>query len=39
MLIEVKNIMNSIADDTFTKTTHLSMEEYDGEVFKPQRKS
>jgi hypothetical protein len=30
--------MNSIADDTFTKPPHLSMEEYDAQVFRTSTK-
>jgi hypothetical protein len=31
--------MNSIPDDTFLKPLHVSMEEYDAQVFRTQTKS
>ncbi len=37
-IIEVKNVMTSIAEDTFTKPPHLSMEEYDVQVFRTSTK-
>ncbi|CAF1097333.1 unnamed protein product [Rotaria sp. Silwood1] len=38
-MLEVKNIMNSIEENTFTKPPHLSMEEYDAQVFRTSTKS
>jgi hypothetical protein len=39
-IIEVKNIMNSIAEESFIKPRHsISMEEYDDQVFRTQTKS
>ena len=38
-IIDVKNIMNSIAEETFIKPPHISMEEYDDQVFQAQTKS
>lgn len=37
-LIEVKTAMSSIAENTFTKPPHLSMEEYDAQVFRTSSK-
>ncbi|CAF3363299.1 unnamed protein product [Rotaria socialis] len=37
-LLDVKNVMSSIADNTFTKPPHLSMEEYDIQVFRASTK-
>ncbi|CAF3303438.1 unnamed protein product [Rotaria sp. Silwood2] len=33
-MLDVKNIMNSIPEDPFTKPLHMSMEEYDDQVFR-----
>ena len=38
-ILEVKNIMTSIAEETFIKPVHMSMEEYDEQVFRAQMKS
>ncbi|CAF1128072.1 unnamed protein product [Adineta steineri] len=38
-MLEVKNVMNSIAEEPFMKPLHLSMEEYDAQVFRTQTKS
>ncbi|CAF1097604.1 unnamed protein product [Rotaria sordida] len=38
-MLEVKNIMNSIPEDAFTKPLHVSMEEYDDQVFRTHTKS
>ncbi|CAM4745809.1 unnamed protein product [Rotaria magnacalcarata] len=37
-ILDVKNVMNSIAEHTFTKPPHLSMEEYDIQVFRASAK-
>ncbi len=37
--LEVKNIMNSITEETLFKHPHISMEEYDDQVFRTQTKS
>ena len=39
MLIDVKNVMNSIADDTFVKPSCDFMDEYDKQVFRAPTKS
>ncbi|CAF1152502.1 unnamed protein product [Rotaria sordida] len=38
-MLEVRNVMNSIEENTFTKPPHLSMEEYDAQVFRTSTKS
>ncbi|CAF3237234.1 unnamed protein product [Rotaria sp. Silwood2] len=38
-MLEVKNVMNSIEENTFTKPPHLSMEEYDAQVFRTSTKN
>ncbi|CAF3911665.1 unnamed protein product [Adineta steineri] len=33
-MLDVKNVMNSITEEIFSKPVHLSMEEYDAQVFR-----
>ncbi|CAF4072663.1 unnamed protein product, partial [Adineta steineri] len=37
-MLEVKNVMNSVAEESFMKPLHLSMEEYDAQVFRTKKK-
>jgi len=38
-ILEVRNIMNSISEDSFIKPPHVSMDEYDEQVFRAPTKS